>query len=210
MRLIPILISNLLYATTASMLAGYKYGDTVTIENRFGQIITPGWVVIRESYSGPIIALPHFPTITFMTLTYLKGGSIGDVIDISGISPIPSGWVIIGRSGDKGTDKFSYKIRYRIEKQYSADEPGSDELPPVTQRMVEYNFASMDFKNSTRLDGSRRNGPTASEVKATARAEAERAEAEAKSGARPGTAWAEDKSWTPLSDRDDTLPGSSK
>jgi hypothetical protein len=210
MKLISILISGLLCAVTTSMFAGYKYGDTITIENKFGQVITPGWVVIRESYTGPIISLPHYPTITFMTLTYLKGRSIGDVIDISGISPILAGWVNIGRSGDKGTDQFSYKIRYRIEKQYSADEPGSDELPPVTQRMVEYDFASMDFRNSIRLDGSRRNGPTASEAKAIARAEAERAEAEAKSGARPGTAWAEDKSWTPLSDREDTLPGSSK
>jgi hypothetical protein len=190
MRLNPTLRSSLYFTIATSLIAGYKYGDTLTIENKFGQIITPGWVIIRESYSGPTIVLPHFPTRTFMTLTYLKGGLIGDVIDISGISPIPAGWAIIGRSGDKGTDKFSYKIRYLIEKQYSADEPGSDELPPVTQGVVEYDFASMDFKNSTRLDGSLRCGPAASE----ARAEAERR-----------MAWAEDKSWAPLSDRKDTV-----
>jgi hypothetical protein len=185
------LLSSLFFTISTSLFAGYKYGDTLTIENKFGQIITPGWVIIRESYSGPTIVLPHFPTRTFITLTYLKGGLIGDVIDISGISPIPAGWVIIGRSGDKGTDKFSYKIRYRIEKQYSADEPGSNELPPVTQGMVEYDFASMDFKNSTRLDGSLGSGPAASGA---------RAEAEGR------IAWAEDKSWTPLSDRKDTVP----
>jgi len=141
-----IAITGALLFSPMGLCAEYGYGDTVTMECRLGTVISPNWVIVGQAYSGPRFFNPHFPTRTYLTLTYLKGAPVGDCIEILGSSPIPSGWVKTLTKGDTGLDKQHYNLRYVIEKQCEADSPfGSDELPPVTYVPLDPDVASMDF-----------------------------------------------------------------
>jgi hypothetical protein len=136
---------GIVLASTAPLWAGHSYGDTVTVEIKLGTVLAPGWVVIKKATSGPLLYHPNFPTRCYVTLVYLHGAPIGEVIDVLGHSPIPPGWVKTATYGNTGLDKLQYKIRYRIEKQYEADPPeGRDDLPPVICLPVELDVASMD------------------------------------------------------------------
>jgi len=135
-----------------ALLAGY--GETVTVEIKPGNIISYGWVVIRESHSGPDIYTPHFPTKTYFTLVNLNGAPVGDIVEVLGYSPIWPGWVKTAtRGADNMLEQRTYNIRYRIEKQYAADNnTGNEEIPPVTLGPVELDVRSLDWAGTLQYD----------------------------------------------------------
>ncbi len=136
-----------LFAFQGSLNAGY--GEVITVENKLGTIISPGWAITSESFSGPGVYNPHFPTKKYLSLVNLNGAPMGDTFEISGISPVPTGWAIIRTK--TGLDKTRYNIRHVIEKIHSVDFPLSDDtMPPVTYNPVDFDISSMDFKNSKR------------------------------------------------------------
>ena len=81
--------AGILVAGTARLWAGPAYGETVTVENKLGTVLSPGWVIIQEAKSGPRIYSPHFRTRCFLTLVYLHGAPVGETIEVLGSSPIP-------------------------------------------------------------------------------------------------------------------------
>lgn len=138
-------VVGVMLASTVRLWAGYSCGDTVTVEQKLGTVISPGWVIIGQSTSGPRFFSPHFHTHVYLTLQFLHGAQIGQTVEVLGPSPIPPGWVKVATSGDQGLDRQHYKIRYRIEKQHEADPPGrSGDMPPVTIAPIELDVATLD------------------------------------------------------------------
>lgn len=152
--------------TSSGLRAGY--GETILVENKLGARISPGWVVIRQAYSGPTIYSAHFPTKHYWTLVNLNGAPVGAVIEVLGCSPIPPGWVIIATRGAEGlAERQHYNIQYRIEKQYEVDSPmASSGLPPVIYGPVEFDWTTMDPANTMRIEGTRYTEPLKSEQEA--------------------------------------------
>jgi len=152
--------------TATGLRAGY--GETISVENKLGARISPGWVVIRQACSGPTIYSAHFPTKHYWTLVNLNGAPMGAVIEVLGYSPIPPGWVIIATLGAKDmAERQHYNIRYRIEKQYEAYSPMTTSgLAPVIYGPVEYDLATMDPARTMRIEGTRHTGPLKSEQEA--------------------------------------------
>lgn len=140
------LLKASLFGSATLLLAPYDYGDTVTVETLPGTVISPGWAIIREAYSGPRFYTPHFRTHAFMTLVYLNGGPVGDVIEVLGRSPIPPGWEKIATRGNQGLDRGQYNLRYRIEKKFEAGYlTGTEAMPPVTCQPLELDVAALDL-----------------------------------------------------------------
>jgi hypothetical protein len=126
-----------------------SYGETLTVEVKAGSVIAPGWVVVAQRSSGPSSYMPHVPVRVFLTLVNLNGAPLGEVFEVSGLSPIPPGWEVIGTRGREGLDRYHFNIRYRIEKRYAADDSRyPDWLPPVLEAPLDFDIASLDWKNS--------------------------------------------------------------
>ena len=157
--------------TATGLRAGY--GETISVENKLGARISPGWVVIRQAYSGPTIYIAHFPTKHYWTMVNLNGAPVGAVIEVLGYSPIPPGWVIIATLGAKGmAERQHYNIRYRIEKQYEADSPmASSGSAPVIYGPVEFDLTTMDPAKTMRIEGTRHTEPLKSEQEAREQAQ---------------------------------------
>lgn len=131
------------------------FGETVTVENKLSTVLSPGWVIVRQSLQGPAQYNRHFPTKCYLTLKDLNGAPAGWVEEVLGQSPIPAGFEIIQTLGTSGLDKFHYNIRYRIMKTSSPEEgcaPGGS-MPPVTHAPLHYDLAGLDWK---RQDQARR------------------------------------------------------
>ena len=125
------------------------YGDQVTVEARFNNLISPGWVVISERPSSALPGNAHFPTKVYQILKNLNGAPLGAVEEILGQSPIPEGWQIVQTRGNKELDKYRYNIRYQIMKiQVTAESAASaSSAPAVTQTTnIHYDIAGLDWK----------------------------------------------------------------
>jgi hypothetical protein len=141
-----IILAANLACSTAVLQAEISYGETVTVENKLGAVISPGWVITHETYSGPRFYSPHFPTRFFVTLVHLIGAPLGTTIEVLGSSPIPPGWIKIASRGTAGIECQSYNVRHILEKQFEADGAFLGlELPPITYGPIEIDVASMDF-----------------------------------------------------------------
>ncbi|BDU73893.1 hypothetical protein [Mesoterricola silvestris] len=125
-------------------------GETLTVENKLGTRISPGWVITGQSHSGPDHYSPHFPAKHYLTLVNLNGAPVGTVIEVLGFSPIPPGWAKTATWGAEDiVERTHFNLRHRIEKQFAADYPLADQdTPPVIYGEVEFDIASIDWKRS--------------------------------------------------------------
>lgn len=137
----------MLTSTSQIALANFKIGDQISVENRIGTAISPGWVLTNESITGPTKG--YYPLLQkfYMKLTYISGAPLGTRVEVLGHSPIPPGWEIIETRGNSGLDRQYYNIRYIIEKQYDADSLIPQGLPPTSMAFLNYDIESLDTHN---------------------------------------------------------------